>query len=57
LKRIIAPLRENEEGLSDKQLASLKAFCLALHRAIATQIVPPFSDREPAFDDEFGLTR
>ena len=57
MKRIIAPLRENEEGLSDKQLASLKAFCLALHRAIATQIVPPFSDREPAFDDEFGLTR
>jgi hypothetical protein len=55
--KIIAPLDERKESLSDSDLAMIKGFCLSLHKAIMAHRLPPLYDGDNSLEDEFRIGR
>jgi hypothetical protein len=50
MAKIIEPL--NTESLSENDLAAVKVFCLALHRSMMAQKLPPIFESENVLEDE-----
>jgi hypothetical protein len=51
MKEIIEPLVGSTEDLSKDKLKKIKAFCLAFHKALASQRLPKIFERETSFDE------
>jgi hypothetical protein len=52
MSKIIEPLSQKEDALSEDSLKSVKAFCLSLHRSMMAQRLPPVYDGENSLEDE-----
>jgi hypothetical protein len=56
--RNIAELLQSDiSRISPDNLSSVKNFCLAFHKSILAQQLPPLKDREDSLDNELRFTR
>ncbi len=44
MQKILGPLVNNDHDPSGEELSKVKAFCLALHRSMMAQAMPPFAE-------------
>jgi hypothetical protein len=56
-RNIAARLTGDVETLSSADLTFVKAFCLALHKSMLAQQLPPLHDREESLDNELRFAR
>jgi len=50
--KIIKPLNESADSISEDALKAVKAFCLSLHRSMMAQRLPPVSEGDSSLEDE-----